>query len=306
MMNEIATTPFPPRINIEPTNHCNMKCTMCPHSIMSREKGFMALETFKGLIDECSGRDVAIWLHLIGEPLLHPDIFEMIEYARKKNIGKIGLSTNGTFFGKDMAEKILQSGLTRLECSVDAVDRESYREIRKSDDYDRLVNNIRHLFQKRKEMNEKLPVISIQFVKIIKNLNTYKKSVQVWEDYLGEDDFIMTMEYSSFAGQVADGIGYIPALQSKTSQRRPCGWLWNGTVVLQNGDVTICGGDYDGLAVLGNIKKQTLRSIWTGEKYNTLRRLHSEGDYTDTGLCAKCDEWMYGDGSRYQNLLKEP
>jgi len=305
-MNEIATTPFPPRINIEPTNYCNMKCSMCPHSIMSREKGFMDLETFKKLIDECSGHDVAIWLHLIGEPLLHPDIFEMIEYARKKNIEKIGLSTNGTLFEKDMAEKILRSGLTRLECSLDAVDQESYSEIRQRDGYDILVGNIRYLLQKKKEMKIQTPVISIQFVKTKKSRDFLKDSVPLWKEYLGGDDFIMTMEYSSFAGQFRDGTEQIPAHHRKISNRNPCGWLWKGTAVLQNGDVTLCAGDYEGLYVMGNIRKQTLRSIWTGEKYNTLRRLHLEGDYRDAGLCSKCDEWMYGDGSRYQNLLKGP
>jgi radical SAM protein with 4Fe4S-binding SPASM domain len=273
---------------------------------MSREKGFMKLETFKKLIDECSGHDVAIWLHVIGEPLLHPDIFEMIEYARKKNIGKIGLSTNGTLFGKDMAEKILRSGLTRLECSLDAVDQESYREIRQRDGYDILVGNIRYLLQRKKEMKTQTPVISIQFVKTKKSRDFLRDSVPLWKEYLGKNDFIMTMEYSSFGGQFRDGTEQVPAHHRKTSNRTPCGWLWKGTVVLQNGDVTLCAGDYEGLYAMGNIREQTLRSIWTGEKYNTLRRLHLEGDYRDAGLCSKCDEWMYGDGSRYQNLLKEP
>ena len=165
MMNKMITSPVPPRVNIEPTNHCNMKCSMCPHGVMTRGKGMMDMETFKKLIDECAGHDVAVWLHLMGEPCLNPDIFEMIKYSREKNLKKIGLSTNGTFFGKNFAEKILRSGLTRLECSVDAVDSKSYKKMRNRDDYDNLVNNIRYLLKLKKELKTRITVIIIKFIK---------------------------------------------------------------------------------------------------------------------------------------------
>lgn len=304
-MYKIKTLPFPPRINIEPTNHCNMKCIMCPHGVMTRKKGIMDMETFKKIIDECADHDVAVWLHLLGEPFLNPDIFEMIKYSREKNLKKIGLSTNGTFFDKNFAEKILRSGLTRLECSVDAVDSKSYKKMRNRDDYDNLVNNIRYLLQLKKELKIRTPVISIQFVKVKESENFSEVSLSQWKDYLNEDDFMMTIAYSSFAGQLNNGNTLLTVDDNETVERKPCGWLWKGTVILYNGDITICGGDYNGKSVLDNIKNQSLKSVWTGEKYNNLRKLHIEGQYGNCGLCSKCDEWKYGDGSRYENISRK-
>lgn len=305
MINKMIPSPFPPRINIEPTNHCNMKCIMCPHGVMTRKKGTMDMKTFKNLIDECACYDSTIWLHLLGEPFLNPNIFEMIKYSHEKHIKKIGLSTNGTFLEKNIAEKILKSGLTRLECSVDAVDNQSYKEMRNSDDYDNLVDNIRYLLQLKKDLEIKNPVISIQFVKMKKSDKFLKDSFSQWKDYLNDEDFIMTIEYSSFAGQLKNSKNFFSTCKNKGEKRNPCGWLWKGTVILYNGDVTICGGDYDGKSVLGNIKNQSLESIWMGEKYNNLRRLHIERQFRNTGLCSICDEWKYGDGSRYKNVLKK-
>ena len=304
-MNKVITPPFPPRINIEPTNHCNMKCIMCPHGLMTREKGTMEMKTFKKFIDECACYDSTIWLHLLGEPFLNPNIFEMIKYSREKHIKKIGLSTNGTFLDKSITKKILNSGLTRLECSVDAVDNQSYKEMRNRDDYDDLVNNIRYLLQLKKDLKIKYPVVSIQFVKMKESDKFLKDSLSQWKDCLNDEDFIMTIEYSSFAGQLKNPKELASVYKNKEEERKPCGWLWKGTVVLYNGDVTICGGDYDGKSVLGNIKNQSLKSIWEGEQYNNLRRLHVERQYSNCGLCSTCDEWMYGDGSRYENVLKK-
>ena len=304
-MYKIKTLPFPPRINIEPTNHCNMKCIMCPHGVMTRKKGIMDMETFKKIIDECAGHDVAIWLHLLGEPFLNPYIFEMIKYSREKNLTKIGLSTNGTFFDKNFAEKILRSGLTRLECSVDGVDSKSYKKMRNRDDYDSLVKNIRYLLQLKKELKTRTPIISIQFVNVKESEKFLEGSLSQWKDYLNEDDFIMTIAYSSFAGQLNNGNSLLSVHDNEEVKREPCGWLWNGTVILYNGDVTICGGDYNGKSVLDNIKNKSLKSIWTGEKYNNLRKLHIEGQYGNCGLCSNCDEWKYGDGSRYENISRK-
>ena len=132
-----------------------------------------------------------------------------------------------------------------------------------------------------------------------------KDSLSQWKDCLNDEDFIMTIEYSSFAGQLKNPKELDSVYKNKENERKPCGWLWKGTVVLYNGDVTICGGDYDGKSVLGNINNQSLKSIWEGEQYNNLRKLHVERQYSNCGLCSTCDEWMYGDGSRYENVLKK-
>lgn len=86
----------PLHIYIEPTNFCNLNCPHCSWRLMKREKGFMELEFYTKLIDQC--KDFGInWVYLfhLGESTLHKDLKDMIDYARKNGI-KNRLHTNGT------------------------------------------------------------------------------------------------------------------------------------------------------------------------------------------------------------------
>ena len=53
---------------------------------MTRPHTFMEPELFKKVVDEVSSYDVRTWLHFMGEPLMHPHIFELIAYASSKKL----------------------------------------------------------------------------------------------------------------------------------------------------------------------------------------------------------------------------
>src|SRR5579883_2934405 len=72
----------PVRLVIEPTNHCNLSCPLCPagRDNKGHERGMMKLEDFKAIIDEVGEYLFEIDLYDFGESLLNPRIYEMIEY----------------------------------------------------------------------------------------------------------------------------------------------------------------------------------------------------------------------------------
>ena len=69
--DELAS--FPNMIHIEPTNHCNLGCIMCPQPReMQRVKGMMSLDLYKSMIDELKDTPAEfVYLHQFGESLLH-------------------------------------------------------------------------------------------------------------------------------------------------------------------------------------------------------------------------------------------
>lgn len=77
---------------IESTSKCSATCDFCPQPTMLRTKEHMALEVFKATIDAMPNTYVA--LHHFGEPLLHPQLPEMIEYANSQG-KQVEFSTNG-------------------------------------------------------------------------------------------------------------------------------------------------------------------------------------------------------------------
>ena len=100
---------------IEPTNTCNLRCTFCfVTDGMTRDGGFMDFDLFKKIIDDCTDLE-HLCMHNWGEPLLHKDIFRMIEYAKKLSADRIELFTGqyAKLFIKDRENAIKPY----IECS---------------------------------------------------------------------------------------------------------------------------------------------------------------------------------------------
>lgn len=103
------------------TNTCNLACRHCYAN--SENKSFsdeLTTEEAKEFIDDLAGFKVPVLLLSGGEPLLREDIFEIIEYAGKKNI-RSTLSTNGTVINKKVAAKIKEHQVSYVGISIDGI-----------------------------------------------------------------------------------------------------------------------------------------------------------------------------------------
>ena len=96
------------QIYIEITNICNLNCSFCPKN--SRPKKFMTVEEFDVITTEISPLTNTICLHLMKEPLLHPNIKEIFEICNKKNLN-VYLTTNGTLIKQNL--DLLKSGYAK-------------------------------------------------------------------------------------------------------------------------------------------------------------------------------------------------
>ena len=114
---------FPLYLILEPVSACNLRCPFC-HQIDEKftsnkqMMGMMKLELFKKIIDEAvnSGTE-AITLTCRGEPTLHPQLGDMLEYCSGKFI-EFKMNTNATKLNEKLIHQILKSGMTDLVFSV--------------------------------------------------------------------------------------------------------------------------------------------------------------------------------------------
>ena len=96
------------QIYVEITNICNLNCSFCPKN--NRPKRFMTVDEFDTITDEISPITNTICLHLMGEPLLHPNIKEIFEICNEKNLN-VYLTTNGTLLKQNL--DLLKSGCAK-------------------------------------------------------------------------------------------------------------------------------------------------------------------------------------------------
>ena len=102
------------RIYVEITNICNMNCSFCHgHSRIPKQ---MTAEEFEVVLNKISGYTNYIYYHLMGEPLVHPDLPEFIRIANANGF-KSMITTNGTLLNK-CGNELLEAGIHKVNISV--------------------------------------------------------------------------------------------------------------------------------------------------------------------------------------------
>lgn len=151
---------FPLNIAIEPTNHCNFNCIMCPHDKMTRKKGIMDIRLYKKIIDEVAevNPDTRIYLDFYGEPLIVKyKLYYMIDYAIKRNVKNIATNTNASLLDEEMAEMLLDSGISFISLDCDGYSKEVYEKVRRGGNRDKFFKNVEYLLERLNERKKIKP-----------------------------------------------------------------------------------------------------------------------------------------------------
>lgn len=127
---------------IQITNRCNLNCKYC-YMNANKDLSSMTFDQFKHVVDYFTEVGVEIVMLSGGEPCLHPDIIEMIQYISTKGL-EIGLVTNGTIISKELVECILANNVI-VQISIDAMDSDNYILSRGIDQLNQVVENIKLL-----------------------------------------------------------------------------------------------------------------------------------------------------------------
>lgn len=277
-------TKVPYSLQIEPTNHCNLDCISCARSASSRKCGYMDLALFKKIVDDASRIGVKmVRLWLLGEPMLHPRIVDMIGYVKQKGL-RVRLTTNGMSFDSKRIEAILRSGVDsgdRVIFSVLGYSKEIHEKIMKGVDHSKVIKNIHDFIALRKKHRHNGPVVETIFYVMPENEMERQQFSTYWCSVV---DHVRISGISRRFAEFGNG----------TSSPRPvrkatCAVLWDRMVVFWNGDVPLCIGDVDGTYCLGNVRERSLSEIWNCEALMSLRKMHWEKGFGELPLCRSCD-----------------
>lgn len=115
------------RVHIELTNVCDFNCVFCPKSEMKRPYGHMDTGLARSIISELGQNGICekITFHVMGEPTLHKDFFDILEHAQNENV-KVGLTTNGGGLGGEIGRRLLSYGLHQVDVSFQTPDAGSF------------------------------------------------------------------------------------------------------------------------------------------------------------------------------------
>jgi radical SAM protein with 4Fe4S-binding SPASM domain len=273
------TVGMPTQYFIDPINVCNLHCPLCPtgRGVLARPRGRMALTDFCGIIDQIAPYAYRIELYNWGEPLLHPEIAAMIEYASRRRIS-VGLSSNLNRLDRVTAEHLIHSGLSQLIVSVDGATQSSYATYRRGGKLEAVLSNLGMLVDARQALGQTHPFVVARML-IGKHNQDEIEAVRRLVYDIGVDSFSTGMLYidTRDARQVQEWVPDDPASSpyrggTVLENEWACHELWESMVINWDGGVAPCCWLHDAQYDFGNVMQETIRQIWKGPHYVSARR----------------------------------
>jgi MoaA/NifB/PqqE/SkfB family radical SAM enzyme len=262
----------------------------------------MDLELAKKTIESLKEMDIAekITFHVMGEPMLHPHVFEIITYARDMGC-KVGLTTNGSLFTKENRERLVTLDLDQINISRQTPDEKSVSQRQAGSldagEYFRNILSLVSLFMQKKSdttvkihlLNAKrrgLLVSPLDEGELEKHTPDLHRALARWtseiyslegiEDRTGEKRVLEGIKKVSLnkwnvleiyphiflETYILDNWGN--ALVRKPLKRAGFGYcpaIADHFSILWNGDLVLCCRDFDGRTMVGNLEKQKLHEI---------------------------------------------
>lgn len=181
---------YPIHIEIAPSNGCNHRCIFCAYDFTGYFKKFLNTKALLMTLKEAHEVGTkSIMLAGEGEPLLHPEIKEIIKGARDIGLD-IGLQTNGVLATKDFVDSCIKD-LSYIKFSVDAGKAKTHKKIHRCsiNDFDTIISNIKYAIEVRNSFNYSCK-IGVQMLILNKNIREINKLIKILKN-IGVDYLVL-------------------------------------------------------------------------------------------------------------------
>jgi radical SAM protein with 4Fe4S-binding SPASM domain len=277
-------TDFPLHLDIETTNICNLKCPMCPRTVLVErgefaELGMMTRDEFASIIDQGVAHGVrSVKMNYLGEPMGHKDVVWQVRYAKQKGVLDVMMNSNASLLTVKKGQDLLEAGLDNLFISFDAISPDLYADRRVGTTIGRVIDNVYNFIKLKKA---KYPHVQVRVSMVMYDDPKWREQFEglkiMWRDLVDAVGFgFYTERDHDVNGEYPEVPGFWCAQPFRRMFLKYCG------------NVTICCFDDKDETILGNWRKQKLHDIWNGDQYKEIRRLHATGNYYKMAMCRKC------------------
>lgn len=269
---------------------CNLACSFCPPT--SRKANIIKLDAFNNILDQIKPHTKYIYLHVKGEPLLHPRIDELLDASHAKGF-KVNITTNGTLIKKNRHKLLGKPALRQMNFSLHSFDGHEG-----STNREEYLSNILSFVREAAEHNV---IISFRLWNLDQDNATNaeksrnRETLEILEKEFNLDYKIEEKVVPGSGVKVANRI-YInqdhefqwPSLQAPEDDGKGfCHALRSQAAILVDGTVVPCCLDGEGVIDLGNINSTPFSEIVEGERANNLFDGFSRREAVEE-MCRKC------------------
>ena len=279
------------KIYIEITNVCNLACDFCPQTKRTAE--FMDYDTFAKILDQIKDHTDSIYLHVKGEPLLHPDLGLFLDLCKGKGF-QVNITTNGTLIHQVKEVLLTKPAVRQINFSLHSVEKTLGTQGRE-EYWKRILSFAKEAMQKTEifislrlwNLNENseldfLQSISRELLDMIEK--EFSWSWQKHEGTLGlkgiklGERVYLNQDYQ---------FSWPDLTLEEESRTGFCYGLRHQAAILVDGTVLPCCLDSEGVLNLGNIKKNTFSEIIESKRARQILDGFTKRQAVEE-LCRKC------------------
>lgn len=241
------------KIYIEITNVCNLNCNFCIKN--KRKQEFITIDNFKILLNKIKNYTDYLYFHILGEPLMHPKINELINIASKNF--KVNITTNGYLIDRIKENQ----NIRQINISLHSYN-DKYN-ISLKDYLDNIFDSVDELIKNDTYISLRLWVKN-KYNKDIINYINKRYNVNIKENI---DNY--TIKDKLFINNFHEFIW--PDLNNKYyNEEGTCYALSDHIGILVDGTIVPCCLDSEGVINLGNIYQKNLKNILKQDKIQNM------------------------------------
>jgi MoaA/NifB/PqqE/SkfB family radical SAM enzyme len=273
---------LPERLLIDFATRCNLRCPMCPVWGLENEasidpvKGVMDLDKARKLLDEFTATKPMVAPSIYGEPLLIPNLQEMLRDVKSRGM-PIALNTNGLTLSDKIARFFCDIEVDSVMFSIDAVTKETLKKVRGVDKLKKIEEAVFRLMKIRGD--REYPRIGVSYTIQDDNRHEADAFVERWSGVVDVVRMGIVFEDGKFPDMVAP------------PKRVPCPVIYKTMPVHNDGSVRLCCLDGVRATDMGNVFDEGVSEIWHGEEFAKARYYHETAQWDKVPFCKNCNGW---------------
>jgi len=279
----------PTYVEVELNGKCDLDCIFCYKNELKQAHEEMSPEIFKTILQKLQepGNKYTLSLSGSGDPLDHPNFYEIAELALAENlIEKVIVETNGIKADQNFRNFFLKHrDKLILIFNINGFDQKTYSAIHGKDYFEKVYGNIKALSEDGKK-GIYVQVMKINETDSFENQGDEKSFLDKYYDFWEQSEIpIILQKQNTYLGRIEDRT-YSDLSPVK---RTPCWHLQRDFYILSDGTVAFCKQDIDGENSHGNILTDSLDTILDTQKKYFIEDYR--GKLCKSPDCSKCDEW---------------
>ena len=269
------------KLNFDVCTFCNHKCSFCSNSDERTIKYQTSLEEFRSVMQNTL-RYVEIdeiGLSAKGEVLVNNDFTKIVRCAKEEfEIPYIYISTNGALLDEKKAIEVIEAGLDSIKFSINALERESYKEVHKKDDFEKVVANFQTLLHLKKTRYPKLKLFLSSVID--------KTNAELDEGFreLFSENFELINGISLYP------LSYTPKFKVNSTQQptKKCHIPFSELYINSDGTLGLCCKDYFDEINFGSLLEHDFMEVYNSDAFKAVREMHKKSEFPDGHLCKNC------------------